>query len=107
MILCFGIQVFFQDVQVGQFDIVLVEVLDCISCDQVDVVIFYKYLKFVGVFIVMLFEGEISEFYVGFKGMMNVLFLKDFVVKIYCGICGCVEDGKLGGGLCFGYNVVK
>ncbi len=107
MILRPGIQALLQDAQAGQFDIVLAEALDRISRDQADVAIFYKHLKFAGVPIVTLSEGEISELHVGLKGTMNALFLKDLAAKTHRGIRGRVEDGKSGGGLCFGYNVVK
>ncbi|WP_182522734.1 recombinase family protein [Ochrobactrum sp. RH2CCR150] len=107
MILRPGIQALLQDAQAGQFDIVLTEALDRISRDQADVATFYKHLKFAGVPIVTLSEGEISELHVGLKGTMNALFLKDLAAKTHRGIRGRVEDGKSGGGLCFGYNVVK
>ncbi|WP_266065334.1 recombinase family protein [Brucella intermedia] len=107
MILRPGIQSLLQDAQAGQFDIVLAEALDRISRDQADVATFYKHLKFAGVPIVTLSEGEISELHVGLKGTMNALFLKDLAAKTHRGIRGRVEDGKSGGGLCFGYNVVK
>nr|WP_074948213.1 recombinase family protein [Paracoccus halophilus] len=107
MILRPGIQALLQDAQAGQFDVVLAEALDRISRDQADVATFYKHLKFAGVPIVTLSEGEISELHVGLKGTMNALFLKDLAAKTHRGIRGRVEDGKSGGGLCFGYNVVK
>ena len=107
MILRPGIQALLQDAQAGQFDIVLAEALDRISRDQADVATFYKHLKFAGVPIVTLSEGEISELHVGLKGTMNALFLKDLAAKTHRGIRGRVEEGKSGGGLCFGYNVVK
>ncbi|WP_195706795.1 recombinase family protein, partial [Brucella sp. 10RB9213] len=107
MILHPGIQALLQDAQAGQFDIVLAEALDRISRDQADVATFFKHLKFAGVPIVTLSEGEISELHVGLKGTMNTLFLKDLAAKTHRGIRGRVEDGKSGGGLCFGYNVVK
>ncbi|MBM6398655.1 recombinase family protein, partial [Ochrobactrum anthropi] len=107
MILRPGIQALLQDAQAGQFDIVLAEALDRISRDQADVATFYKHLKFAGVPIVTLSEGEISDLHVGLKGTMNALFLKDLAAKTHRGIRGRVEDGKSGGGLCFGYNVVK
>ncbi|WP_284777330.1 recombinase family protein [Agrobacterium sp. lyk4-40-TYG-31] len=107
MILRPGIQSLLQDAQAGQFDIVMAEALDRISRDQADVATFYKHLKFAGVPIVTLSEGEISELHVGLKGTMNALFLKDLAAKTHRGIRGRVEDGKSGGGLCFGYNVVK
>ena len=38
---------------------------------------------------------------------MNALFLKDLAAKTHRGLRGRVEKGKAGGGLCFGYRVVK
>jgi site-specific DNA recombinase len=57
--------------------------------------------------IMTLAEGEISELHVGLKGTMNALFLKDLAKKTHRGIRGRVEKGKAGGGLCYGYDVVK
>ena len=107
MILRPGIQTLLQDAQAGQFDMVLAEALDRISRDQADVATFYKHLKFAGVPIVTLAEGEISELHVGLKGTMNALFLKDLAAKTHRGLRGRVEEGKSGGGLCYGYKVVK
>ncbi len=102
-----GIQMLLQDAQAGQFDMVLAEALDRISRDQADVATLFKHLKFTGVPIVTLAEGEINELHVGLKGTMNALFLKDLAAKTHRGIRGRVEDGKSGGGLCYGYKVVK
>ncbi|WP_180899768.1 recombinase family protein [Martelella soudanensis] len=107
MILRPGIQSLLQDAQAGKFDMVLAEALDRVSRDQADVATFYKHLKFAGVPIVTLSEGEISELHVGLKGTMNALFLKDLAAKTHRGIRGRVEEGKSGGGLCYGYKVVK
>ncbi|WP_353703297.1 hypothetical protein [Bradyrhizobium sp. INPA03-11B] len=38
---------------------------------------------------------------------MSALFLKELANKTRRGLLGRVEDGKSGGGLCFGYDVVK
>ena len=102
-----GIQQLMRDAQRGEFKIVLAEALDRISRDQADVATLYKHLKFAGVTIVTLAEGEISELHVGLKGTMNALFLKDLAMKTHRGLRGRVEKGKAGGGLCFGYKVIK
>ncbi|GAJ29067.1 recombinase family protein [Acidomonas methanolica] len=107
MILRPGIQTLLQDAQRGEFTIVLAEALDRISRDQADVATLFKHLKFAGVTIVTLSEGEISELHVGLKGTMNALFLKDLAAKTHRGLRGRVEDGKSGGGLCYGYKVIK
>ena len=102
-----GIQSLLQDAQRGQFDVVLAEALDRVSRDQADVATLFKHLRFAGVPIVTLAEGEISELHVGLKGTMNALFLKDLAAKTHRGLRGRVEKGKSGGGLCYGYRVVK
>jgi len=107
MILRPGIQTFLQDAQRGQFDVVLAEALDRISRDQADVATLFKHLRFASVPIITLAEGEISELHVGLKSTMNALFLKDLAAKTHRGLRGRVLDGKSGGGLCYGYRVIK
>lgn len=107
MILRPGIQALLRDAQRGQFDLVLAEALDRISRDQADIATLFKHLQFAGVPIVTLAEGEISELHVGLKGTMNAHFLKDLAAKTHRGMRGRVEQGKAGGGLCYGYDVVK
>jgi site-specific DNA recombinase len=102
-----GVQSLLQDAQRRKFDIVLAEALDRVSRDQADVATLFKHLRFASVQIVTLAEGEISELHVGLKGTMNALFLKDLAAKTHRGLRGRVEKGKAGGGLCYGYDVVK
>ena len=107
MVLRPGIQALLQNAQAGGFDLVVAEALDRISRDQADVATLFKHLKFAGVPITTLAEGEISELHVGLKGTMNALFLKDLAAKTHRGMSGRVEAGKSGGGLCYGYKAVK
>ena len=107
MILRPGIQALLDDARRGLFEILVAEALDRVSRDQADVATLYKHLKFAGVMIVTLSEGEINELHVGLKGTMNALFLKDLAAKTHRGLRGRVEQGRSGGGLCYGYDVVK
>ena len=102
-----GIQTLLQDAQRGEFEIVLAEALDRISRDQADIATLFKHLKFAGVRIVTLAEGEINELHVGLKGTMNALFLKDLAAKTHRGLRGRVEHGKAGGGISYGYKIVR
>ncbi len=102
-----GMQALLQEAQAGRFDVVLAEALDRISRDQADVATLFKHLRFAGVEIVTISEGAVSELHVGLKGTMNALFLKDLAAKTRRGLRGRVEQGKSGGGLCYGYDVVK
>ena len=107
VILRSGVQALLEDARRGLFEVVVAEALDRVSRDQADVAIFYKHLRFAGVPVVTLAEGEINEFHVGLKGTMNALFLKDLAAKTRRGIRGRVEAGKAGGGRSYGYDVVK
>lgn len=101
-----GIQALIRDALAGRFQFVLAEALDRLSRDQEDIAGLYKRLRFSGVQIATLAEGEISELHVGLKGTMNALFLKDLADKTRRGLRGRVEDGKSGGGNSYGYDVV-
>lgn len=102
-----GVQALLADVQAGRFGMVLSEALDRISRDQEDVAAVFKRLRFAGVSIVTLSEGEINELHVGLKGTMNALFLKDLAIKTHRGQRGRVEAGKIGSGkAAYGYRVI-
>src|SRR5690348_12297160 len=102
-----AIQALLQAAQRRRFEVVMAEALDRNSRDQADVAILFKHLRFAGVRIVTLAEGEITELHVGLKGTMNALFLKDLAAKTHRGLEGRVRQGRSGGGLCFGYDVVR
>ncbi len=102
-----GIQALIRDALAGEFDIVLAEALDRLSRDQEDIAGIYKRLQFAGVAMVTLSEGEISTLHIGLKGTMNAMFLKDLADKTRRGLRGRIEHGKSGGGIAYGYDVVK
>jgi site-specific DNA recombinase len=90
-----------------RFDIVVAEALDRLSRDQSDVAGLYKQLNFAGIQISTVSEGLVNELHVGLKGTMNALFLKDLAAKTHRGLRGRVEAGKSGGGLSYGYQLVR
>jgi hypothetical protein len=71
-----GIQQLFQDADARKFDIILTESLDRLSRDQEDIAHIYKRMRFLGVRIVTLSEGEVNELHIGFKGTMGALYLR-------------------------------
>ena len=102
-----GVQALLRDALAGKFDILLAEALDRLSRDQEDIAKVFKRLRFAGVQIVTLSEGQISELHIGLNGTMNALYLKDLAAKTHRGIRGRVEAGKVGGGNAYGYRVVR
>ena len=95
------------DARNGRFNIVVAEALDRLSRDQEDVAGLFKRLRFADIRLFTLAEGEITELHVGLKGAMNALFLKDLAQKTRRGLEGRVRQGRSGGGLCFGYDVIR
>jgi len=102
-----GYQKLLEDARNGAFDIVISEALDRLSRDQEDVAGLYKHLTFADVKLITIAEGEINELHVGLKGTMNALFLKDLGKKTHRGLEGRVRQGRSGGGLSYGYDVVR
>jgi site-specific DNA recombinase len=64
-------------------------------------------MLFQGVRIVTLSEGELNELHIGLKGTMGALYLKDLADKTRRGLRGRVEAGSSGGGISYGYDVVR
>ena len=95
------------DATAGSFDIVLSEALDRMARDQADIATIYKRLSFAGVRIETLSEGAVNELHIGLKGTMGALFLKDLADKIRRGQRGSLARGRIPGGLCYGYDVVR
>jgi hypothetical protein len=94
------------DLRAGRFELVLAEGLDRLSRDQEHVAALFKQLAFAGVRLVTVAEGEVGELHVGLKGTMNALYLKDLAQKTRRGLRGRVEQGRSGGGRCYGYTIV-
>jgi len=95
-----------EDARAGRFDVLVAEALDRLSRDQENIAGLFKQLCFAEVRLVTFSEGEIGELHVGLKGTMNALFLKDLAHKTRRGLEGRIRQGKSGGGLSFGYDVV-
>ena len=102
-----GYQALLEMVRRRVVDVVLAESLDRLSRDQEHVAGLFKQARFAGVRIVTLSEGEITELHIGLQGTMGSLYLKDLADKTRRGLEGRVRQGRSGGGLCYGYTVVR
>ena len=89
----------------ARIDVVVAESIDRISRDQEHIAAFYKQMSFLGIPLVTVAEGEISELHIGLKGTMSALYLKDLAQKTHRGLEGRVRGGKSAGGISYGYRV--
>ncbi|MFL5335390.1 MAG: recombinase family protein [Geminicoccaceae bacterium] len=101
-----GYQRLLEDVRASRCEVVIAEGLDRLSRDQEHTAALFKQLCFAGVRLVTVAEGEISELHVGLKGTMNALYLKDLAQKTHRGLEGRVRQGRSGGGISYGYDLV-
>ncbi len=102
-----GYQAMLEMVRTGKADVILAESLDRFSRDQEHQASLLKQARFAGCRIHTLAEREVDEVTVGFKGTMGALYLKDLAAKTRRGLEGRVRQGRSGGGLCYGYTVVR
>jgi site-specific DNA recombinase len=102
-----GMTAMLADVPRGLFDVVLAEDLDRVARDQEDSAGIFKRLRFADVGLVTISQGEIDAFKIGFKGTMDAAELQKLADKIRRGQRGALARGRIPGGLCYGYDVVR
>ena len=99
-----GLNQLIRDAGAGAFDIVLAESLDRVYRDQEHIARFFKAMSFWNIKFITLSEGHINELHIGLKGTMSALFLKDLADKTRRGMGARVDQGRVAGGLCYGYD---
>ncbi len=102
-----GLQNLLSDVTNRRFDVVLAEGMDRLSRDLGDVDRIYKRLKFLRIKAVTIADGDLGPMHIGMKGTMNAIFLTDLAQRTRRGLRGRIEGGKSGGGISYGYDVVR
>ena len=100
-----GLQTLMRDAERRRFDVVVCEALDRLSRSQADVAAVFEDLRFHGVGIRTLAEGEVSELHVGLKGTMNALQLQEIGRKTRRGLQGVARSGRHTGGRVYGYTI--
>ena len=93
--------------QARRFDVVVTEALDRLSRSQGDVATLFEDLRYMGVGIRTLAEGEVEEMAVGLKGTMNALLLREIGRKTRRGMVGVAQAGRHAGGRTYGYRAKR
>lgn len=103
-----GLQELMRRADSGEFNVVLTESIDRLARNQAAIATIYQELEFLGVRIVTLADGDVSEMHIGLKGTMAALFLKDLAQKVRRGHIGRVREGRPPAGRApYGYRAVK
>lgn len=102
-----GIRDLMHAAQAHCFDGVLTESLDRLSRDLADSAALHRQLAYWGVRIVTLADGDVTKILVAVKGLLGSMFLDDLAQKTRRGQVGRVRAGRIPGGRCYGYDVVR
>ena len=102
-----GMTAMLSDAAAGAFSILLAEDLDRIARDLEDVAGMYKRLRFADVALFTIANGEINDLHIGFKGTMDAIELRKIGEKVKRGQRGNLSRGRVPGGLCYGYDIVR
>ena len=89
------------------FDLVICEALDRLSRSQADVSAAFEDLRFFGVGIHTISEGDVSELHIGLAGTMNAIQLREIGRKTRRGLRGVASAGRHTGGRVFGYSRLR
>jgi DNA invertase Pin-like site-specific DNA recombinase len=95
------------DADRDRFDVVVCEALDRLGRKLTDIADLHDRLTFRGIKLFAVNTGEITQLHVGLLGTMSQLYLSDLRDKVRRGLLGRVLQGRLAGGLAYGYDVVE
>ncbi|MCY3732547.1 MAG: recombinase family protein, partial [Rhodospirillaceae bacterium] len=102
-----GLRALMADAFSGEIDLICAEALDRISRDLSDVASIWKRLQFHGTELLTVEEGKITTMHVALKGLLNDEFIRNLAAKTRRGQAGRVREGRIPGGLSYGYRMVN
>ena len=102
-----GYQQLRTDVRTGSFDIIVCEALDRMGRNLSEVADLHDELGYLGIKLMTVATGEVTALHIGMLGTMAQMTLADLKEKTKRGQLGRALQGKIPGGLAFGYDVIE
>jgi site-specific DNA recombinase len=94
------------DAELKQFDILVCEALDRLGRKLADIADLHDRLSFRGIKIHTVATGAVTQLHIGMLGTMAQLYLSDLREKVWRGQLGRARQGRIPGGVAYGYDVV-
>jgi site-specific DNA recombinase len=94
------------DARARKFAVIIAEDIDRLARKQVDTLQLRDRMEFIGVQIHTVADGRVTKLNAGFKGLMSEMFLDNLALHVRRGQAGRVSEGRAGGGLTYGYDVL-
>jgi site-specific DNA recombinase len=89
-----------------EFDAVVIEDTDRLSRNQADLAWLFEHLQFRDVKLVTVAKGEVTEMQIAFDGISNPDYVKKLAARVKRGHDGIAREGKIAGGVCYGYDLI-
>ena len=102
-----GLLALLEACRAGEITAVCAEALDRLSRNQADIAAIFRRLRFDGISIHTLEEGEIGLLHIGLKGVMGELYLEAVRQKTKRGLEGVVADGRAPSRPVYGYRIAN
>jgi DNA invertase Pin-like site-specific DNA recombinase len=94
------------DAEQMQFDFLVCEALDRLGRKLADIADLHDRLSFCGIKIHTVATGAVTQLHIGMLGTMAQLYLSDLREKVWRGQLGRARQGRIPGGLAYGYKVI-
>lgn len=106
-----GLQRMLAAIASGRVSMIITESLDRLSRDQADLALIHREIKLRDIRLITASDGEIQDgaqgiFQIGMRGIFGAMYLADLADKTRRGQKGVARDGRIPGGLCYGYRVI-
>jgi DNA invertase Pin-like site-specific DNA recombinase len=95
------------DAEQKQFDALVCEALDRLGRKLADIADLHDCMSFAGIKIHSVATGEVTQLHIGMLGTMAQLYLSDLCEKVWRGQLGRARQGRIPGGVAYGYDVVS
>ncbi len=102
-----GLRQLIEDARARRFDAVYVEALDRLARSQADMAWLYRELRFLGIDLYSLEDGQVDALHAGIKAIVSEMFIDNIGNKTRRGQIEAVHDLRLMGGHIYGYRIAN
>ncbi|MCY4501943.1 MAG: recombinase family protein [Alphaproteobacteria bacterium] len=102
-----GLRQLIEDARARRFDAVYVEALDRLARSQADMAWLYRELRFLGIDLYSLEDGQVDSLHAGIKAIVSEMFIDNIGNKTRRGQNEAVHDRRLIGSSVYGYRIAN
>ena len=102
-----GLRQLIEDARAKRFDAVYVEALDRLARSQADMAWLYRELRFLGIDLYSLEDGQVDALHAGIKAILSEMFIDNIGNKTRRGQIEAVHDLRLIGANVYGYRIAN